>query len=113
LSQSSSQVIGNVSFGHHLYPSCVPSFLVKIEKEKDGGLQFQEREVGVAVVCAVFALLGDIVLEDGGGFGIVSVEAVQDVFDVAGPLGGVVECYTHGCGLSIILHGILRSRLDV
>ena len=60
--------------------------------------QLQQRQIGVAVISAVLALLCDIVLEYGRRFGIVSVETIEDGFDVFGPVGGVVKGYAHGCG---------------
>ena len=61
-----------------------------------GHSQFQQRQVGVAVVRPILALLGDIVLEDGGGFGIVSVQAIQDGIDMLWPIRGVIESDPHG-----------------
>ena len=59
--------------------------------------QFQQGQIRIAVVRAVLALLGNIVLEYGRCFGIVSVEAVEDGFDVFGPVGRIVKGYAHGC----------------
>ena len=60
--------------------------------------QLQQRQIGVAVISAVLALLRDIVLEYGCRFGIVSVETIEDGFDVFGPVRRVVKSYAHGCG---------------
>ena len=59
--------------------------------------QLQQRQIGIAVVGAVLALLCDIVLEYGRCLGIVSVEATEDGFDVFGPVGRIVKGYAHGC----------------
>ncbi len=39
-------------------------------------LQFQKREIRIAVISLVFALLYDVFLKCGGGFGVVPVEAI-------------------------------------
>ena len=59
--------------------------------------QFQKREIRVAVVRPVFALLRYVVLEHGRGFGVIAVEPVEDGFDVLGPFRHMIKCYTH-CG---------------
>ena len=59
-------------------------------------LQFEEGKVGVAVVGAVFTLLRHIVLENGGGFGVVAVETIKDSFNMLGAIRRVVEGYAHG-----------------
>ena len=61
-------------------------------------VQFEEGEVGIAVICLVLALLGNIFLEGGGGLWVVAVEAVQDGIDVLGPVRAVVEGDAHGQG---------------
>ena len=66
------QVIGNVC-NDTRHPSQNP---------RRGGLQLQQCQIGIAIKGAVLALLGDIVLEDGGGLGVVSVQAVEDSVDV-------------------------------
>ena len=66
-------------------------------KRKVYNSQLQQRQVRIAVIGAVLALLRHVVLEYGGGFGIVSVETVEDGFDAFGPVGGGVEGYAHGC----------------
>lgn len=60
-------------------------------------LQFQERQVGIAVVRLVLALLRDILLENLRRLRIVSVEAVEDGVNVLGSLGTIVEG-GHLCG---------------
>ena len=65
------------------------------------GSQLQQRQIRVAVISPVLALLCDIILEYRRRFGIVSVEAIEDGFDVFGPVGGVVKGYAHGCGWSL------------
>ncbi len=67
--------------------------------KKNPNSQLQERQIRIAVIGAVLALLGDIVLEYGRRFGIISVEAVEDGFDVFGPVGRIVKGYAHNCGL--------------
>jgi len=60
--------------------------------------QFEEGEVGIAVVCLVGALLGDVFLEYRRRLRVVAVESVQDGVDVLRPVGRVVECNAHVCG---------------
>lgn len=60
--------------------------------------QLQQRQIGIAVIGAVLALLGDVVLEYGRRFGIISVETVENGFDAFGPVGGGVKGYAHGYG---------------
>ena len=57
--------------------------------------QFQEREVRIAVICPVFALLRHVVLEHGRGFRVIPVEPVEDGVDVFGSVGRIVECDAH------------------
>ncbi len=59
------------------------------------GLQFEQGEVGVAIVCPIFTLLRHVVLKDGGGFGIITVEAIKYGFDMLGPVRRIVESYAH------------------
>ena len=86
------QVIGNVcsiiTLPSSIYPRCLDL--------NTAHSQFQQRKVGVAVVCPILALLRDIVLEDGGSFGIVSVQAVQDSIDMLWPVRCVIESDAHG-----------------
>ena len=60
-------------------------------------VQLQQCQVGIAVIGPVFALLRNIVLEDGCCLGIVAIEAIENSVDVLGSVGCVVECYAHGC----------------
>lgn len=57
--------------------------------------QLQQSQVGVAVKCAVLALLSDIVLEYCGGLGVVSVQAVEDGVDMRRPCVALVESNAH------------------
>lgn len=57
--------------------------------------QLQQGQVGVAVEGAVLALLGDIVLEDSGGLGVVAVEAIEDGVNVGRAGLALVEGDTH------------------
>lgn len=57
--------------------------------------QFQKRQIRITIIRPVLALLSDIVLEYSRGLRIVSVEAIEDGFDMLRPLGRVVECYAH------------------
>ena len=59
------------------------------------GLQFEEGEIGIAVVGPVFTLLGHVFLKDGGGFGVVAIEAIEDHFDMFGAFRRIVKCYAH------------------
>ena len=64
--------------------------------------QLQQRQIRIAVIGAVLALLCDIVLEYGRCFGIISVETIEDGFDVFGPVGRIVKGYAHGCWLNCV-----------
>lgn len=70
--------------------------------------QLQQRQVRKAIHELALTLLHDVFLEDGGGLGIVSVEAVQDRIDVLWPIRRVVEWNTHGCDVMVI-----QRRLEV
>lgn len=58
-------------------------------------LQLQQSQIGIAVKRAVFALLGHIVLEHSRGLGVVSVEAVEDGFDVSRSGLALIEGDSH------------------
>lgn len=70
-----------------------------------GDVQFQEGQVGVAVISLVLALLGDIFLEGSGGLGIVSIEAVEDCLYVFRAIDREIEgghgCDVVGCWLPV------------
>lgn len=57
--------------------------------------QLEQGEVGVAVICAVFALLRHVVLEHRSRLGIVAIEPVQYCVDVLGPIWRVVKWDAH------------------
>ena len=68
--------------------------------EIDGGMsqvdvQLKKRKVGVAIVGLLVALVLDVLLEDGGGLWVVSVESVEDGLDVLWALWRIVEWDTH------------------
>jgi hypothetical protein len=76
-------------------------FIIKdkvVPKRQTEGLyvQLQKRQVGIAVVCLAFALLHDIVLEDGRRLGIVPVETIENLVDVLRPVRRVIEGTRHG-----------------
>lgn len=48
--------------------------------------QLEQGEVGVAIVRLLFALLHHVVLQNGGGLGVVAVQAVEDVVNVLRPV---------------------------
>lgn len=58
-------------------------------------VQLQQCQIRIAIVGAIFALLGDIVLEHRRRLGVVSVEAVEDGIDVLRSIGRGVESYSH------------------
>lgn len=58
-------------------------------------LQLQESQVGIAIERPVLALLGDIILEDGGGLGVISVQALEDGVDVGRPGLALVKSGNH------------------
>ena len=57
--------------------------------------QFQQCQIGIAVICPVLALLCDIVLEDRCSLRIVSVKTIQYTLNMLWPIWRVVECDTH------------------
>lgn len=96
-----SQVIGNVwsiimvgflaSLGATKETNGVARFL----KRNSVDSQLQQRQVRVAVIGPVLALLRYVVLEDGRGFGVVAIETVQDGIDVLRPFWRIVEGNAH------------------
>lgn len=62
-------------------------------------VQLKKRKVGVAIVGLLVALVLDVLLEDGGGLWVVSVESVEDGLDVLWALWRIVEWDTHDCDL--------------
>lgn len=58
-------------------------------------LQLQQGQVSVAIIRLFLALLGHIVLEDGSGLGIVSIETIQDGINMLWPLGRIIEGDAH------------------
>jgi hypothetical protein len=58
-------------------------------------LQFEEREAGVDIEELLFALLTDIFLERGRRFWVVSIEAVENFFNVRWALLTTVERLWH------------------
>lgn len=92
-----SQVIGNV------WSIIMEEFLALLwaTKERSGvarksaDSQLQQRQVCVAVIGPVLALLRDVVLEYAGGFRVVAIEAVEDGIDVFRPFWGIVEGNAH------------------
>jgi hypothetical protein len=75
-----------------------------VKNGREGGLQLEEGEVGVAVVRLALALLHDIVLEDVGCLRVVPVEAVEDLLDVLRPVRRKVVggCSHGGCGRAAV-----------
>ena len=63
---------------------------------KDTDSQLQQRQIRIAVISAILALLCDIVLEYCRCFWIVPVQTLEDGFDVFGPVRREVEGYAHG-----------------
>lgn len=59
-------------------------------------IQLQQRPVGVGVAVLLLALLLQVALEGTDGFGVVALEAVDDVGDVVGPLGRVFAVHLAG-----------------
>ena len=72
--------------------------------------QLQQRQVRIAVIGAVLALLRHVVLEYARRFGIVPVETVEDGFDAFGPVGGGVKGYAHGYGDWVALVGEMLTK---
>jgi len=77
-------------------------------------VQFQQGEVGVAVVGLGLALLRDIFLEDRGRFRVVPVQAVQYRVDVRWPLRRMIKCEPHrvrGGMVQVEVVGVIVSKL--
>ena len=72
-------------------------FICTNQTKKKSSLQFQQRQICIAIVSPVFALLSDVVLKHGGCFGVVSVETVEDGIDVLWSVGRGVEGDAHCC----------------
>ena len=64
--------------------------------EKTVDIQFQQSEIGVAVVGLLLALLHHIVLENRSGLWVVSVEAIEDLLNVLRPVLCIIEGGAHG-----------------
>lgn len=58
-------------------------------------VQLKKRKVGVAIVGLLVALVLDVLLKDGGGLWVVSVESVEDGLNVLWALWRIVEWDTH------------------
>lgn len=58
-------------------------------------LQLQQSQVGVAIIRLFLALLGNVVLEDGGCLGIVSVETIQYGIDMLRAFRRIIEWDAH------------------
>lgn len=69
----------------------------RAETQAGNHVQLKKRQVGVAVISLVFALLHHVVLEHGCGLGIVSVQAIQNRVDMLGPIWRIVKRYSHLC----------------
>lgn len=63
-------------------------------------IQFEERQIGIAVIRLRFALLGNIFLEYCGRLRVISVETVEDGVDIFGPVFAQVESESHSGGFS-------------
>ena len=72
-----------------------------MENQSWNYLQLQQRQVGVAVISLVFALLHDISLEYFSRLWIVSVESVENVVNVLRSLHGGIEYDTHDCVVKV------------
>ena len=71
-------------------------------------VQFEERKVCVAVVCLVFALRLDVVLEYCGRLWVVSVESVENSLNMLWPVSREVEWDTHVvCALYEVVDGAM------
>lgn len=62
------------------------------EKEN---LQFKEREVCVAIICLLIALVLDVILEDSRRLWVISVESIKDRLNMIWALWRVIERNTH------------------
>ena len=61
-------------------------------------VQLKKRKVGVAIVSLLVTLVLDILLKNGGGLWVVSVESVEDGLNVLWALWRIVEWDTHDYG---------------
>ena len=75
-------------------------------RAEDGNAQFEKSQIGIAVKCPVFALLHNVVLEHGRGFGVVSIEAVEDGVNVRGARIALVECGDHFVCRSLLVSDV-------
>lgn len=110
-----SQVIGNV------WSIIIEGFLAFLwaTKEingvasKSADSQLQQRQVCVAVIGPVLALLRDVVLEDAGGFRVVAIEAVEDGIDVLRPFWRIVEGNAHCCRESAVVYQVEDRQFQI
>lgn len=72
-------------------------------------IQFQEREVRIAVICLSLALLCNVFLKNAGGLWVVSIEAIEDGVDVLRPVRAVVEGVDHDYGSERVYVGLARE----
>ncbi len=86
---------------HHGRVSCIPLGAQKdkrcrqVSRRRFADSQLQQGQVRIAVIGPVLALLRYVVLEYGGGFGVVAIEAVEDGIDVLRPFGRIIEGNAH------------------
>jgi hypothetical protein len=98
--ESESQVIGNV----------VDRFFVLLDGadsliERWYYLQLQQGQARIYIEKLLFALLCDILLEDRRRFGIVSIEAIQDLVNVGRPLFASIKCLWHAGNFGSVVGG--------
>lgn len=93
------QVIGNVNL--IIMKGSIRSMAHTAAALKPGetsSLQLQQGQIGVAVICAILALLRHVVLEHGRGFGVISIEAIQNGINMLWPIRRMVKGDAHDDG---------------
>lgn len=60
--------------------------------------QLQQRQVRIAIVGLIGALLGDVFLEDGSRLRVVPIKPIEDLVNVFRSVRRVIECDAHGDG---------------
>lgn len=72
------------------------NLMYKNQKKKiNTNLQFQQRQIRIAIIRAIFTLLRDIVLKHRRRLGVISIKTVEDGIDILRPIGRSVESYAH------------------
>lgn len=72
--------------------SCCPPLVADAQPgSNEMNIQFEERQISIAVICLSFALCGYVVLESCRRLWVVAIESVQYCVDVFGSIWRIVE----------------------